>query len=187
MVAYALELASTDVPTKIFWNQMQYVGVVIVPATWLVFTLQYTGREKRVTRRTLLLLSIEPIATLLLAFTNEIHGLAHGLIWGSATLESQGPFTILIRPHGIGFWIHAAYTYTLLLAAATLLIQTLIHSHHLYRRQAQLLLLATSLPILGSLLMVSGLNPIPYLDLTPLSFTASILMLTWSLFRLLSC
>jgi len=49
LVGYALEIASASVPTKIFWNQIQYVGVVTVTATWLVFTLQYTGREKWVT------------------------------------------------------------------------------------------------------------------------------------------
>jgi len=125
-------------------------------------------------------LSIEPIITLLLVFTNE----AHGLIWGSATLETEGPFLILIRPHGVGFWIHAVYTYALLFAAASLLVQMLIHSRHLYRRQAWLLLFATSLPLLGSALMVFDLNPFLYLDLTPLSFTISVLLLTWGLYRL---
>ena len=180
MVTYALELASVGVPAKIFWNQMQYVGIVIVPAAWLVFTLQYTSREKWLTLRTLILLSIEPLITLLLVLTNE----AHGLIWGPAALDIDGPFSILVRPHGVAFWIHVAYTYALLLTTVSLLIQALIRSHHLYRRQARLLLLVTSLPFLGSALMAFGLNPFPYLDLTPLSVAVSVLVLTWSLFHL---
>ncbi|HEY73125.1 MAG TPA: PAS domain S-box protein [Thermoflexia bacterium] len=180
LVGYALELASVDIPSKIFWNQIQYVGIVIVIATWLVFTFQYTGREKWLTRRTLILLSIDPILTLLLVFTNE----AHGLIWGPPMLDIEGPFLTLVRPHGAGFWIHATYSYALLLTTAFLLAQMLVRSRHLYRRQARLLLFATSLPILGSALMIFGINPLRYLDLAPLSFTAASLMLTWSLFRL---
>jgi PAS domain S-box-containing protein len=180
MVAYALELGSVSEGAKIFWNQMQYVGIVIVLAAWLAFALQYTGREKWLTRRTILLLSIDPIITLLLVFTNE----AHGLIWGPATLETDGSFVTLVRPHGLGFWIHAAYAYTLLSAVIFLLIQMLIRSRHLYRRQASLLLSAASLPFLGSLLMVFGFNPFPPLDLTPIAFTVSSLILTWSFFRL---
>ncbi|OQY19394.1 MAG: hypothetical protein B6I35_11685 [Anaerolineaceae bacterium 4572_32.2] len=180
LVGYALELASVDIPSKIFWNQIQYVGIVIVIATWLVFTFQYTGREKWLTRRTLILLSIDPILTLLLVLTNE----AHGLIWGPPMLDIEGPFLTLVRPHGAGFWIHATYSYALLLTTAFLLAQMLVRSRHLYRRQARLLLFATSLPILGSALMIFGINPLRYLDLAPLSFTAASLMLTWSLFRL---
>ncbi|MEA3340334.1 MAG: histidine kinase N-terminal 7TM domain-containing protein, partial [Chloroflexota bacterium] len=169
LVGYALELASVDIPSKIFWNQIQYVGIVIVTATWLIFTLQYTGREKWLTRRAFILLSIAPILTLLLVFTNE----AHGLIWGPPTLGIEGPFSTLVRPHGVAFWIHATYSYALLLATVFLLVQMLVRSRHLYRRQARLLLFATSLPILGSALMIFGVNPLRYIDLTPLSFTAA--------------
>ncbi len=180
MVGYALELGSVDLLTKDFWNKTQYVGIVTVLTAWLVFTLQYTGCEKWLTRRTLLLLSIDPLLTLLLVFTNEVHG----LIWGPAALETSGPFLVLVRTHGVGYWIHAAYTYTLLLTVVFLLIQMLIRSRHLYRRQASLLLFAASLPMLGNVLMLSGLNPLPHLDLTPIAFTIAGLILTWGFFRL---
>src|SRR5512146_578633 len=62
--AYALELAGNDLPTRLFWNKVQYLGASIVPIGWLVFTLQYTGREKWLTRSNLFILGIIPALTL---------------------------------------------------------------------------------------------------------------------------
>ena len=177
LLGYALEVGSADVSTKIIWNSVQYVGIVVAPTAWLVFVLQYTGREEWLKRRTLVLLSIVPFITLLLVFTNE----THGLIWERAVPDTDGP--LLIRPHGVGFWIHTAYSYTLVLIAAFFLVEMLIRSRHLYRRQATALLFAFFLSLLGNVVMLSGLNPFPYLDLTPLMFTMSSLALTWSLYR----
>lgn len=61
LVGHALELGSVDALTKDLWNKVQYVGIVILPAAWLAFTLQYIGHEKWLTRRNLCLLSIEPL------------------------------------------------------------------------------------------------------------------------------
>ena len=51
ILAYALKMASSDLPAKIFWKKMQYPGVVILPVAWLIFAVYYTGRERWVTRR----------------------------------------------------------------------------------------------------------------------------------------
>jgi PAS domain S-box-containing protein len=180
LVTYVLELRSVDPLTKDLWNKIQYVGIVVVPTAWLVFTLQYTNREKWLTRRNLVLLSIVPGLTLLTVFTNE----THGLFWERDLFDVDGSLSVVSRPHGTGFWIHIAYTYTLLLAVILLLAQMLIRSRHLYRRQASLLLFSALLPLLGNVLVLSGLNPFPYFDWTPLLFTAANLILTWSFFYL---
>jgi N-terminal 7TM region of histidine kinase len=72
---YALELSVADLPTKIFWAKLEYIGIATVPVSWLAFALQYTDREGRLTSRNLVLLSALPLVTLLLAWTNEAHGL----------------------------------------------------------------------------------------------------------------
>jgi drug/metabolite transporter (DMT)-like permease len=50
---YALELSGADLPTKIFWAMVEYIGIVTVPVAWLAFALQYTGREEQLTPRNL--------------------------------------------------------------------------------------------------------------------------------------
>ncbi|MCJ7635129.1 hypothetical protein MUP77_22400, partial [Candidatus Bathyarchaeota archaeon] len=71
----AMEIWSTDLAAKLFWYKVQYMGIIVVPTGWLVYTLQYLGREKWLTRRTVSLLSIIPITSIFLVFTNEINRL----------------------------------------------------------------------------------------------------------------
>ena len=143
---YALELSGADLPTKIFWAKVEYIGIATVPFAWLAFALQYTGREGRLTGRNLALLSALPLVTLLLAWTNEVHG----LVWSSTGLDEDGPFLALEVEHGAWFWVHLSYSYLLLLIGTILLIAMLTRSPHLYRKQNLALLLAVSVPWVGN-------------------------------------
>ena len=93
---YVLELSGADLPTKIVWAKVEYIGIAVVPVAWLAFALQYTGRERQLTRRNLALLSALPLVTLLLAWSNE----AHGLVRSSKGLDQEGPFLALEVDHG---------------------------------------------------------------------------------------
>lgn len=182
MFAYALELASADLYSKIFWDKVQFLGVVTVPIAWLGYILYYTGREKWLTRRTLVFLLVIPIITLLLTFTNE----HHWLIWASYTLDTSGPFTVLHNTYGLWLWVFIGHAYILILAGASLLIKMFIHSRSLYRWQTGTLLSSALIPLTASALVAFGLNPSEYLDLTPFFFilTNVIVGLSIAYFRL---
>ena len=169
MLGYALELSSANLQTKVFWAKVQYLGIVIVPTAWFAYILQYTGRSKWLTRRILALLSLLPTIILLLAFTNE----AHGLIWARVVLNTDGPFLLLDSTRGVGLLVYLVYSYILLLLSAFLIIQMLIRSRHLYRWQTSALLFGMFVPFLGSVFELSALNPYPHLDLEPFGFTVT--------------
>jgi hypothetical protein len=176
---YALEFTSVDLPTALFLNKIQYLGVVTVPVAWLAFVLEYTGWGKWLTRHNLGLLAIVPLVTLLLAWTNE----AHNLIWRDAWLNTSGPFAVMSFTRGLWYWVNVAYAYLLLLPATLLLIHAFVRSPYLYRRQAIVLLIGALAPWVGNALYMSGLSPFPQLDLTPFAFTFSGLAAAWGLFR----
>ena len=176
---YALELSGADLPTKIFWAKVEYIGIATVPVAWLAFALQYTGGEARLTGRNLALLSALPLITLLLAWTNE----AHGLIWSSTGLDEDGPFPALEVDHGAWFWVHLSYSYLLLLIGTVLLISMLTRSPNLYRKQNLALLVAVSVPWVGNGVYILGLSPVPNLDLTPFAFLLSGTAIALSVFR----
>ncbi len=178
-LGYALEVASTDLPAGLFWAKVEYFGIAPLSVTWLAFALQYTHREKWLTRRNLILSTILPIITLLLAWTNEFHG----LIWSEVGLDASDTLPGLDLTYGRWFWVNAGYTYLSLLLGSFLLIQAFLRSPHLYRRQAGALLVGMLAPWAGNVLYLSGLSPLPHLDLTPLSFTVGSLALAWGLFR----
>jgi PAS domain S-box-containing protein len=178
-LGYGLELVSADLPTKLFWLKVAHLGIAIVPTVWLVFALQYTGREKWLTRRNLALLAIEPFVMLLLAWTNDLHG----LIYSDIRLDTSGPFSMLDLTFGVGSWVDIVYAYLLLAFGALLLIQAIIRSPRLYRRQVGILLIGASAPLVAEILSISGLIPSPHLDLTPFAFTLSGLAAAWSFFH----
>src|SRR6185436_14015356 len=59
--AFALELVAADPEGKLFWANVVYLGVILVPASWIVFTLRFSGRGAAVTTRLLALLAVEPL------------------------------------------------------------------------------------------------------------------------------
>ena len=95
-VAYALSLGTAGPAMGMFWGEIKYVGIVVVPLTWLIFALQYTGREGWVTRRALALLAVEPVVALVLILSNE----AHGLFWSSREVSTTGPSPVVESVYG---------------------------------------------------------------------------------------
>jgi diguanylate cyclase (GGDEF)-like protein/PAS domain S-box-containing protein len=178
-LAYALELSSANLPAKLFWAKVQYLGIVIAPLAVLIFALQYTGREKWLTRRNLALLAIEPLIVVLLVSTNE----THNLFWNYTRLVPSGSFPALDIGYGAGFWVHMAYSYLLLLAGTILLIRMLFRSPRLYRKQSTAVMTGVLVPWVGNVVYVMGLSPVPNLDLTPFAFTVTGMVLTWGLFQ----
>mgnify|MGYP002626460156 FL=1 len=60
-LGYGMELSSPDLATALFWNNIQYIGILSFPNLYLIFVLQYTGRGRILTSRTLGLLFLPVI------------------------------------------------------------------------------------------------------------------------------
>ncbi len=176
-LGYALEIAGADLPTKIFWGKSQYLGIVGVPLLWVIFAYSYSNNGTRLTRRTLTLLSIIPFITLLLAFTTE----THGLIWKDVQIRTVGAFSALEVTHGFWFWIYWIYSNVLLIAGTIFIFRSFNRTKGLFRRQNVILLVAVLTPWVGNILYVSGLSPIPNLDITPFAFTVSVVVFAWGI------
>ncbi len=178
-LGYALELGSGDLSGRIFWSKVEYFGIASAPLAWLAFALEYTGRARFLSRRNLALLAIIPALTLLFVWTNE----SHGLIWSDFELDTHFGYVMSKPTRALGFYVHSAYEYALLLTGTLLLLQALLRSASLYRGQTAALLIATLVPWLGNFLTIAGRSPFPRLDLTPFSFTLSGAVLAWGVFR----
>ena len=172
--AYALSLSGADPPTRFFWADLKYLGVVAVPPAWLAFALDYTDRGRYLTPRNLSLLAIEPLVTMLLVFTND----AHGLFW-----ISRDPVAIEPLSWGPWFWIHLAYSYLLVGVGTAFLVWALISSAHLHRGQRAALLLGALVPWVGNAANVSGLIPTRYPDPSPFTFIVTGAAFSWAMFR----
>ena len=178
-----LELSAAGLDGKLLWAKFQYLGIATIAVAWLAFSLQYTGRERWLSRRRLALLCVPPAVTLLLVATNE----AHGLIWPATELVREDGIWDLRLAHGAGFWVQWGYSYVLLLIGTVLLVSTLLRPSRLYRMQGAVLLLGVAAPWAGNAIYVSGLSPLGGKDLTPFGFLVCGAAMTWGLtrFRLL--
>ena len=134
-LGYALEIAGTDLPTKIFWGKSQYIGIVSVPLSWVIFAYSHSIQGNWMTRRNVTLLSIVPLITLILAFTAE----SHGLIWKDIQVQTVGTFSALKVTHGFWFWIYWVYSNILILAGTIFVIRSFLRMKGVFRRQDILL------------------------------------------------
>lgn len=177
--SYALRLIITNFPIEVFLLKTEYIQLAIIPVAWFVLVLQYTRREKWVTRRNLMVLSVVPITTLLLTFTNTYHGLMYSEI---VSIE-VGELSLLRPTHGSWFWVHVTYSEILALSGSFLLIHMFIRARRLYRRQITSLVLASSLMQLWGVLPSSKMSPLSYVSVTVLLFSVVGPLVALSIFR----
>ena len=177
-LSYILQLAATELQTKTIWNNITFIGVAATPVAWLIFALEYTGRATWINTRRLALLSILPVITILIIFTNKSHGLFHS----SPRLAAEGGFLLLQTENGPWFWVHAAYTYALIMIGLVLIIRALLRWPPSYRGQMIWILLATLTPLIANVITIFRLLPI-LIDLTPFAFTVTGVGMAYALFR----
>ncbi|MBN1451395.1 MAG: PAS domain S-box protein [Anaerolineales bacterium] len=174
-LGYALEIAGGDLATKIFWAKTQYIGISLVPFLWMAFVAQYSNVSGQAINRGTPLLLIVSLVTVILAFTNE----RHGLLWEKTYLNQAGKFSSLGILHGPWFWIYIAYSYALLAIGTFIGFRSIGRMKGLYLGQVAALLIAVAAPWIGNILYISGLSPVPQLDLTPFAFSISVIAFAW--------
>ncbi|HET9221627.1 MAG TPA: histidine kinase N-terminal 7TM domain-containing protein, partial [Roseiflexaceae bacterium] len=177
--AYALSLAFVELSTQLLLYNFVYFGICLLPASWLAFALEYGGMGSWLTRRRLALLTIMPVWTLVMVWTNDLHRLFRTEVYQTEV----GSYKILATTLGPVFWVHTLYSYLLLGLGTFLLLRNILRMSRIYRRQTGALVVAVSAPWIGNALYLSGINPFPYLDFTPLAFAISGVALAWDLVR----
>lgn len=175
---YGLQLFMVEQAQMLFLTKLVYIGVVSVSTSLLIFSLEYTGQARRVSKRLLLLLLIEPAAMLLLVWTNEYHH----LIYQKIGVVTQAGFVYLVAlQRGPAFWVHTSYSYLALGMATVLLMRTVIRSPFLYRAQVSLMVFAVAAAWTGNIIHI--LVPSLLVDVTPISFMIVGLALTVGIMR----
>jgi PAS domain S-box-containing protein len=195
LLAYAWEMGSLDINTKVLASKVQYLGIAIAPTSWLIYTLNYARVGRWLTPLRRGLLCIEPLLVSLLVWTNE----KHHLIWQQIELVNlSSNFSPLRITYGRLFYIHAIYSYGLMVWATSLLILALLRSPNLYRKQVATLLVCAGAPWIGNIVYLArqtGLLPMTeeaysfgssiflWLDWTPFGFVVTGIAALWGRWR----
>jgi len=171
------ETAAHTVDDKIFWAKLEYFGAVTTPVLYLVFVLRFTGKDKFMTFYRILILFLIPAITLLLAITNE----HHYLVWSGYSAIFPGT-NLMEYFHGIWFWIgYMAYNNLILLIATVYLFRFIAGQPGTFRSQGVVVFFAGLCPWIASALYLTGINPVPGLDITPFSIILSATFLAYAI------
>ncbi|HSA99071.1 MAG TPA: diguanylate cyclase [Anaerolineales bacterium] len=160
---YATRWMHISVEAKLFWFKVMFIGVASVPTLFLVFTLGLIHNEAWLTPRRLALLSIQPVTSLLLHWTNEYHHFVYLSI-------SMNDSVMIELTRGPWYFVNVVYSYAVIAIGFLLMSQGAQRLGPLYRSQYRLIVVASLLPwaasVFSELTFVTSNN----LDLTPLTF-----------------
>jgi PAS domain S-box-containing protein len=176
---YALEMAVADLHFQILMAKIEYIGITTTSLLWFFFALTYSGYAELLKNSRLQWLWFLSFAFLLLAWTNELHG----LIWTGFYQANLNGLRILVVTHGLAFWGLVAFSYLALLTGSILFIRQAIRGRIAHRMQSLVILLAVLVIWAGNFMYNSGLNPFPYLDLTSFAMVAAGLIAIFGLLR----
>lgn len=174
---YATEFSTSVLQNKIIWSQMSYLGIAFLPVNFFFFILSFAQYNRFVNFRNYLLAGIIPLVTLVMVNTNPIHH----LVWQSVSLPPGS--NIMLYDHGPWFWLYWGYAFFLIGLGLFILIRLYFQSNHFNKLHITILLLATSIPVLGNLAYVTGYNPYAGFDWTTTCFVLTGLIITVGIYR----
>ena len=172
------EYYSQTLSSRALFGKLQYLGIVLMPVSWFVFTFRYTQRDAWLTRRVCAALLLIPVLTLFFALTDPWLG----LVWKHVSYSNQ-PFPRLVIEHGLWFeWVLTPFIYILFMSGVFVILFSLVNDSSLYRRQTGWVFLASSMPFILNVSYLLSDFHLYGLDPTPYGFTLCVLMITYALF-----
>ena len=181
-LAYSMELASTNLPTMLFWNRVEYLGILTFPSLYLIFVLQYTGHQHWLTRRFLILLFSVPAIAMLLKLTDGVHH----LVYTTTRVNPESPIPLLVFTPGVGYWIYAIFNSLCIIAGILLLWQHRRRALSVYRREINFMLVVATLPMMVYVFYLARLDLVPQmqgLDYNPFFYTIWGACVFWGMFH----
>ncbi|MBN2146485.1 MAG: PAS domain-containing protein [Anaerolineales bacterium] len=178
-IGYAFEISVTRLELQVWFAKLEYVGILSAPVFWMIFARQYRQRADGFNWRFAALLAVIPLVLLALVWTNE----AHWLVWRQVRQEQYGGLLFLVVEHGPAFWLVVVFAYVVLAAGMVELARALSGAPRLYREQTWVMLSGALAPWVANILYITGITPLPYLDLTVFAFTFTGTVASWGLFR----
>jgi signal transduction histidine kinase len=177
---YGFELASQNVEDMLFWSKLQYLGLVMAPACWVVFALKYTGFDTSTKKWVYPSIFILPVITYILVLTNSWHHLHYKSNW----LITSGPFPILGIEKGVWYPVQVIYAYFFYFLGTSIIWRRIRFANLHFKLQTRLLIVGGFFPLfINVLYQISWLKPFEGLDMTPFAFLLTYLLIAIAIIR----
>lgn len=177
--AYSVRWLDLSFETKLLAFKVMYIGLLALPILFLIFAMKITRFHHWLTRRNLVLLSIQPSLSLLLLWTNELH---HWYYASIQPVETEG-MVMLDFVRGPYYFINTAFAYSAILLALGFMFFTAFRLGPLFRNQYRLILIGSLVPWVSSIYNELNFTALHGLDLTPVSFGVSGILFAFAVLR----
>ncbi len=174
----AIEAVVQTPAAKVFWLKIGVSSASFLPLAWLLFVIYYSEHASWLKWRTKALLSLPPLLSILLIWTNELH-----FLYWKPTILAEPLLQSSAAPFGPGLWICSGVTYLYLLASAILLAQVFFKPGGQNKLHTGILLICTFTPWLFhiSYLLFKPLWGVK--DLTLYAYNLTQVFFVYALFR----
>lgn len=181
-VGYFFEFAATDEQTMMFWNYIQYLGILTLPPLLLLFILGFIQRQDITSKPYLGLFFFPSFVHYIFLLTNDSHYLFYKII----DVQSSTYGSSLDLTYGPLFYSNVIYSYLLLALGYYLLIRTYFttsETNFLYKKQLQFMIIGTTVPLIGNIIRIFDLFSLE-VDLTPILFVIAYIVFAYALYEI---
>lgn len=159
-------------PTRsgtVLWMQIAFIFITTLPVAWLEYTIRISGRDHHHPAIRIASLSLVPVVTIIIVFTNSYHS----MFWSELRFTSVLGMPFIHSDFGPWFWVHAAYSYSLIAVGAVIVIDAYRGLAKNLKNQARLIILAVILPMAYNVAYITGFLPFLRKDFTAIIFAVS--------------
>ena len=159
----AAQHAAVTRGAKLFWVDVQYVGIALVPIALFAFVCQFAGRDRWSRGWRLAAVAAPLVALVALSWTNGWHHLLR--TGGVRVVEQPGIFVdtmlVLDRSAGWGpaFWVGWLYSQALVFTMTALLLWSVFDRQDIFQRQTLAMVVGALVPWVGQMLFLTGISP----------------------------
>jgi PAS domain S-box-containing protein len=174
-IGYAFELLSHTLVQMMICEKIEFMGIVLVAPSWIVFSLSLIQWKKIKIKKIAVIFFVIPLITLAFVWTNDFHH----LFWSQSYVIYKNGLFLLKSEYGPVFWINLAYSYLLLFLGVLFLLYHFIVLS-VRKRYRLLYMIIPAIPLCVNILHFIDVNPLKDFDLTPVAFAFASLMFLWT-------
>ena len=170
---YCLEYSAVEQTQKLLWAKYCYLGISLTPVWFYLFSQDFVSRKNSgKTTKNLALVSIS-LFFIVIVFTNNLHHLH----WRK--IDIQQIKNITTYHYGPTFWLIFVFIYSIILSSIHNILKIANRFSNQLHPYIGLIILACAIPILGNVVYVFKINPVPGFDWTPSFFILSGMILAY--------
>jgi PAS domain S-box-containing protein len=177
-VTSAIQLITPNPGWQKFWNNITFLGIMVVPTSWFLLAAKLTGfAQKQIDRNEKWFWAV-PFLLYIALLTSNFH---KTFFTGHEIIQAGG-YAALQNEYGPLFYVHTAYSYMLLLFGMLIIGRSLVKDFKKYGSQAYGLIIGILAPLVGNIYYLFGSVPAGFPDPTPMIFTVTGVSFAWSIF-----